>query len=59
MCRLDQLFAHVGGLPVEEMAAALLPAGAMLGLGLRLAALRLRRALSLRRPRPVGDRHGD
>jgi hypothetical protein len=52
MWRWDQLFAHVGGIPVEEMAAALLPAGAIVVLGMRLAALRLRRSLSFRRSRP-------
>jgi hypothetical protein len=47
----NELFAHVGGIPVEEMAAALLPTAAIVGLGMRVAAVRLRRSLSLRRSR--------
>jgi hypothetical protein len=48
----NEVFAHVGGIPVEEMAGGLLPMTAMLVLGMRVAAVRLRRSLSLRRSRP-------
>jgi hypothetical protein len=52
MWRWNEVFAHVGGMPVEETATALLPVAAMVVLGMRVAAFRLRRSLSLRRSRP-------